>query len=348
MLPILRPGASTPPPAKFRHSHAVSQFQPHSTPCPLQSKNLGAWSADIGTGQNICLEQAQTLIEDCTRWRSPAASHVQHMSPLKHQLVSQEACPAGHSSALGAHQYRRDNSQLDAEWGTSTSLSHHQPQDCTIAGYADRSDFWRPLVSSAPHSARRPQSPSTYHDDQTGESPLHSARHSHSGARFVTNTVGMGVCSSAVSASSSPRVDVNAPANHVPLRAALQQLRGMTDSLVASRRAPSRNEAPDHNTAGDAHTTQESAQRFHSRDRTAPVTNKKTHSSDDKYLRILKNLQAKGAAGGGLAAQLLEGASASSKLPLPQKNVRCASSDSSSSDGLQRLSRRGRKPSTSP
>jgi len=145
------------------------------------------------------------------------------------------------------------------------------------------------------------------------------------------------------SATSSPRNNMlqgASPQQHsgtatahgqVPLRAALHQLRNVTDSLVPQgrRSSPSRRSASARNSTGRNQTAAGSPSPDRGRAR----------PPEDKYLKILQSLQAKGAAGGGLAASLLEGAgvsgtagAAANRRQRFPANQTYASSDSDSSD----------------
>eukprot|EP00931_Biecheleriopsis_adriatica_P035779 TRINITY_DN20611_c0_g1_i2.p1 TRINITY_DN20611_c0_g1~~TRINITY_DN20611_c0_g1_i2.p1 ORF type:complete len:1195 (-),score=258.44 TRINITY_DN20611_c0_g1_i2:108-3692(-) len=88
-----------------------------------------------------------------------------------------------------------------------------------------------------------------------------------------------------------------------PLRSAMQQLRGVADELANGQRPPSarRNRVGGgaHAAAGSPSPEPRPRRDIHGQGTTAAAP-------EDKYLKILQSLQAKGAVNGGLAAQLLE------------------------------------------
>jgi len=150
------------------------------------------------------------------------------------------------------------------------------------------------------------------------------------------------------SSTSSPRTDVPpgvSPAQQqIPLRAALQQLRNVTEGLAHARRSGSRSQtredaaaAPRRGAApGGAHAGAGSpSPEERARHGNGAAKLGSSGTQEDKYLKILQSLQAKGAVGGGLAAQLLEGASmpraASASASRRGPARRAASSDSDSS-----------------
>jgi len=126
-----------------------------------------------------------------------------------------------------------------------------------------------------------------------------------------------------------------------PLRSAMQQLQGVSDEL--SQRQPSarrgRGVVGGGAHAGAGSPSPDSRPRQDERPQGT--------AQEDKYLKILQSLQAKGAVNGGLAAQLLEkqGAmlprSASASRRASSKQV--ISSDSDSSDDSGKLRLRGRR-----
>ncbi|CAE8699111.1 unnamed protein product, partial [Polarella glacialis] len=126
-----------------------------------------------------------------------------------------------------------------------------------------------------------------------------------------------------------------------PLKSAMQQLRGVTDGLANNqqRAAARRGGGGPHAGAGSPSPEPRPRQDV---DRSAKAPGV---PPEDKYLKILQSLQAKGAVNG-LAAQLLEGArmprAASASRRMASKQAMDSDSDSSSDDSA--VLRRGRRP----
>lgn len=123
---------------------------------------------------------------------------------------------------------------------------------------------------------------------------------------------------------SPPRSARSETTPQVPLRAALQQLKGVTDSLVPTRRSSSRRRGRD--AAGGAHAAagspsperergsseaagRQASERPNADERAGP-SRCAGGPPEDRYFKILQSLQAKGAVGGlALRTKLLEGSS---------------------------------------
>eukprot|EP00933_Yihiella_yeosuensis_P040962 TRINITY_DN35394_c0_g1_i1.p1 TRINITY_DN35394_c0_g1~~TRINITY_DN35394_c0_g1_i1.p1 ORF type:complete len:871 (+),score=161.92 TRINITY_DN35394_c0_g1_i1:269-2614(+) len=127
----------------------------------------------------------------------------------------------------------------------------------------------------------------------------------------------------------SAPAELSQPQQPPPLRSAMQQLRGVTDGLTNGQRPA----AQPHYSVGGTHKAARSQspeqQPTQASGRSARAT------PEDKYLKILQSLQAKGAVQGGLAEKLLEGKaiSASRRKTSKPKYAVSSDSDSSSSDG---------------
>lgn len=223
-----------------------------------------------------------------------------------------------------------------APWGLAPSQRSHSPSPSRLAAHNSAGPFAGGDISSAASSPRSEVS-GPFSGPATSIQPAHSA-------------------------SKAPAVEAESAGGQLPLRAALQQLRGMTDSLVPARsRNTSQRAGFQRAAGGGAHAGAGSP----SPERVPPAphveagTHKTTRPAsaaglgrrpapgpaEDKYLKILQNLQAKSGAAGGLASRFLDADAATpgtTRLRRRPASAKVAQSESdSASERGMRLARGG-------
>lgn len=278
-------------------------------------------------------------------------------SPKCRQHVAASAPPSAHAeaprhdAAPARMELRPDARAALSSWGapapqqqpvSARHQGHQRPtQQNELAGFAFGTPSGPPQLSARGGRERHTPPSGRQHAPVNGlVAALSPGTPSSSG--------GGQAYSGETSAVSTPRARGNhthrssLSSGQAPLRAALQQLRGVTDSLSVSRRGAQRaTSARGRDAGGGAHAGAGSPSPQPVEDREA-VPSRRQPPQEDKYLKILQSLQAKGATTG-LTAQLQD-----SRGPAPngpsaaraRKVIADSDSDETYSDRSDRRSRR--------
>mmetsp|Transcript_57467 Transcript_57467/g.125892 ORF Transcript_57467/g.125892 Transcript_57467/m.125892 type:complete len:509 (+) Transcript_57467:803-2329(+) len=275
--------------ASWGGPQSVAHGGPHSVEDRLHHSGVG-YVRDLQGGTASGLVGASFLSEAPSSARRPA-------SPLDPGAAGPQLpmLRSGGSTPPPAAKFRQGQpaGPIPRSYGSVSAVDPHSAR-----GSARGSPLsWDPFLASAAHSTRLAQPPRAYA--------------AASASRFSPALVDPGMSSTG----SSPRRYDYRPtyspssggAGHqMPLRAALQQLRGVTDDLRPPRSlSRGRQQEIPPPTPGGAHAGAGSPSP-EGRTRTGRSASR---PREDKYLKILQSLQAKGASGAGLAAQLLQSAS---------------------------------------
>eukprot|EP00930_Biecheleria_cincta_P069521 TRINITY_DN57258_c0_g1_i1.p1 TRINITY_DN57258_c0_g1~~TRINITY_DN57258_c0_g1_i1.p1 ORF type:complete len:1295 (-),score=248.14 TRINITY_DN57258_c0_g1_i1:177-4061(-) len=271
-LPMLRAGGSTPPKAKFRQQHMHAQAPEVVSGC-----------LSVGGGAGPCFPNPSPRSEQSSAWGMTSARL--HSPPR---------------SGLGAVSYHTAAARVPAipHWERRADLSAHgldgiSPNWDAVAAAVTREHGVHPQPSTAASAAMW-----NAVAQNLGRSPRHElAQHQHT----QPATAASGAMWDAVhqNLGRSPR-QLAQHHQPPPMHSAVQQLSGLVDELknpASVRRGRG---------GGGAHAAAGSPSPERGLHQEHPGPKPAQNTQEDKYLKILQSLQAKGAVNGGLAAQLLE------------------------------------------